>query len=100
MEEIFSNNEKPEENWDFYYLIIKDTNNEIILATYFTSAIYKDDMLALENVSRQIEKQREEEPYYLCSKTLAMGSLFSEGEYLYIKKEHHLVEIALNQFFI
>lgn len=100
IEAIFSNNAKIEENWDFYYLIIKDIKGEVVLATYFTSAVYKDDMLALENVSRQIEKQREEEPYYLCSKTLAMGSLFTEGTHLYINEEHSLVENALNQFFI
>lgn len=99
IETIFSNNEKIEENWGFYYLIIKDIEGEVVLATYFTSAVYKDDMLALENVSRQIEKQREEEPYYLCSKTLAMGSLFTEGTHLYINNEHFLVENALNQFF-
>ena len=59
LEEIFSNNDKIEENWDFHYIIIKDENNEILLATFFTSALYKDDMLSLENISRQIEKQRE-----------------------------------------
>lgn len=100
IEAVFSDNKKKEENWDFYYLIIKDTEGEVVLATYFTSAIYKDDMLALEKVSHLIEKQREEEPYYLCSKTLAMGSLFSEGAHLYINKEHCLVKNALNQFFV
>jgi 7-keto-8-aminopelargonate synthetase-like enzyme len=100
IEEIFSDNTKKEENWDFYYLIIKDTNDEVIIATYFTSAIYKDDMLALENVSRQIERQREEEPYYLCSKTLAMGSLFTEGEHLYVKNDHPLLQVAFNHFFV
>ncbi|WP_051590777.1 aminotransferase class I/II-fold pyridoxal phosphate-dependent enzyme [Flavobacterium daejeonense] len=100
MEEIFSNNEKPEENWSFHYIIVKDNDGKIILATYFTSTIYKDDMLALENVSKQIEEVRKNNPYYLCSKTLAMGSLFSEGEHLYIKSEHPLVKIALNEFFV
>ncbi len=100
VEEIFSNNDKVEENWDFHYIIIKDENNEVLLATYFTSALYKDDMLALENISRKIEKQREEEPYYLCSKTLAMGSLFTEGEHLYINESHSLVNLALSQFFV
>jgi len=99
IEEIFSNNEKPEENWSFHYLIITDDNDEVILATFFTSALYKDDMLALENVSRQIEKQREEDPYYLCSKTLVMGSLFTEGQHLYIKERHPLVKEALNHLF-
>ncbi|MBW4361622.1 aminotransferase class I/II-fold pyridoxal phosphate-dependent enzyme [Flavobacterium taihuense] len=100
IEEIFSNNEKVEENWEFHYLIIKDENNEILLATFFTSALCKDDMLALENISRKIEKQREEEPYYLCSKTLTMGSLFTEGEHLYVKGDHSLVDETFNQFFI
>ena len=100
IEEIFSNNEKVEENWGFHYLIIKDENNEILLATFFTSALCKDDMFALENISRKIEKQREEEPYYLCSKTLTMGSLFTEGEHLYVKGEHSLINETFNQFFI
>lgn len=100
IEEIFSNNEKVEENWGFHYIIIKDENNETLLATFFTTGLYKDDMLAMENVSRKIEKQREEEPYYLCSKTLAMGCLFTEGEHLYIKEGHSLVKQALSQLFV
>lgn len=100
IEEIFSNNEKVEENWGFHYVIIKDENNDVVLATFFTSALYKDDMLALENVSRKIEKQREEDPYYLCSKTLAMGSLFTEGEHLYVKVGHPVLNQAFNRFFI
>lgn len=100
LEEIFSNNDKIEENWGFHYIIIKDENNEILLATFFTSALYKDDMLALENISKQIEKQREHDPYYLCSKTLAMGSLFTEGNHLFINEKHPLVQEALSGFFI
>ncbi|MDI1304397.1 MAG: aminotransferase class I/II-fold pyridoxal phosphate-dependent enzyme, partial [bacterium] len=100
IEEIFSNNDKVEENWDFYYLIIKDENDKVILATFFTSALCKDDMLALENISRTIEKQREEEPYYLCSKTLSMGTLFTEGEHLHVKRNHPLVKEAFKQFFV
>lgn len=99
LEEIFSNNDKIEENWDFHYIIIKDENNEILLATFFTSALYKDDMLSLENISMQIEKQREQDPYYLCSKTLAMGSLFTEGDHLFINGKHPLVEEAFVGFF-
>lgn len=100
IEEIFSNNDKIEENWGFHYVIIKDEKNEILLATFFTSALYKDDMLSLENISRQIEKQREQDPYYLCSKTLAMGSLFTEGKHLFVDEKHPLVNEALSGFFI
>lgn len=88
MEEIFSNNEKPEENWSFHYLIVRDENAKIVLATFFTGAIYKDDIVAQENVSRQIEEIRKNNPYYLCSKTLAMGSLFCEGDFIYHDLEH------------
>lgn len=84
MEEVFSNNSKPEENWEFYYVIIKDNFNKLICATFFTSALLKDDLLAPENVSRKIEKIRETNPYYLCSQTLIMGSLFAEGDFLYL----------------
>jgi len=99
IEEVFSNNEKEEENWGFHYLIIKDQNNEVLLATFFTSALYKDDMLALEKVSRKIEEQRETDPYYLCSKTLSMGSLFTEGEHLFIKEDCPSINAVLDKFF-
>ena len=88
MEEIFSGNEEPENNWSFHYLLIKDKNRRLISATFFTGAIYKDDMLAREAVSKKIEEIRENLPYYLCSKTLAMGSMFSEGNHLYFDTNH------------
>lgn len=101
MEEIFSNNEKPEENWSFHYLIIKDASNEPVLGSFFTGAIYKDDMLSLENVSRKIEEIRKSDPYYLCSKTLAMGSLFAEGDFLFLNTENvawkEAVQLLLQQ---
>ena len=99
MEEIFSNNLRVEQNWTFHYLIITDTDNQIVLATFFTSGIYKDDMLAHENVSKKIEEQRLEDPFYLCSKTLSMGSLFSEGTHLYVNESHALVNEAFDRFF-
>ncbi len=101
MEEIFSGNEKPEDNWTFHYIIIKDKAGKPILGTFFTGAIYKDDMLSLENVSKKIEEIRKIEPYYLCSKTLAMGSLFAEGDFLYLDQNStewkNAIKVLLNQ---
>lgn len=99
MEEIFSNNEKPEENWSFHYIIIKDKDGKIVLCTFFTGAIYKDDMVAQENVSKQIEDVRMNDPYYLCSKTLAMGSLFCEGDFIYLDTEHPEWKNSVNHLF-
>jgi 7-keto-8-aminopelargonate synthetase-like enzyme len=90
MEELFSGNEKPEDNWSFHYILIKDKKDKLVFATFFTGAIYKDDMLAREHVSAKIEKERKDkgDPYFLCSKTLAQGALFAEADFTYICTEH------------
>lgn len=88
MEEIFTGNEEPENNWTFHYLLVKDKTGKLLCATFFTGAIYKDDMLAREHVSKKIEEERKLNPYYLCSKTLAMGSMFSEGDHFYLNTNH------------
>ncbi|MES2590778.1 MAG: aminotransferase class I/II-fold pyridoxal phosphate-dependent enzyme [Bacteroidota bacterium] len=96
LEDVFSNNRKPEENWDFYYFIIRDKDNQPILATFFTGALLKDDMLALESVSIQIEEKRKSDPYYLTSKTLTMGSMLSEGNHYYINRNNSDWKKAFN----
>lgn len=86
LENSFSNNILDANNWEFDYLIVRNENNEIIMATFFTTTISKDDMFAPHEVSLEIEKERKINPAYLTSKTLFMGSLFSEGEHLYLDK--------------
>lgn len=97
IEESFKGNEKPEDNWEFHYFIVRDSHKEPIIATFFTLGIFKDDMLALEFVSREIEERRKKEPYYLTSKILMMGSLLTEGEHCYINRENSLWKVALMQ---
>ena len=88
LEEACKNNIKPEENWDFHYYIIRDKMNKPLLATFFTLGIFKDDLLAPESVSKQIEEKRKNDPYYLVSLILTMGSLLSEGQHLYIDRTY------------
>lgn len=88
LEDVFSNNPKPEGNWDFYYFIIRDKNEQPVLATFFSAGISKDDMLALESVSIQIEEKRRNDPYYLTSKILTMGSMLTEGHHYYADRSH------------
>lgn len=88
LERSFVNHELPEENWTFDYLVIKH-NSDVVLATFFTSTIAKDDMLSQAEISQQIEAKRlVEGKYYLTSKLLSMGSLMTEGEHLYFDKNH------------
>jgi len=98
-EEIFSGNQEKENNWSFHYLLIKDKTGKLVCATFFTGAIYKDDLLALENVSKKIEEVRKTDPYYLCSKTLAMGSMFAEGDFIYIDNNHTHWREAIDMIF-
>lgn len=88
LEDVFSHNEKPEENWKFYYFIVRDKDQVPVVATFFSEGISKDDMLAQESVSLQIEEKRRIDPYYLTSKTITMGSMLSEGHHCYIDKKN------------
>ena len=87
LEQAFQGHEKEEHNWDFHYFIIRDTTGKVMLITFFTFTIYKDDMLAQASVSRQIEDKRKDDPYYLTSRTLAMGSMLTEGDHLYLNRD-------------
>ncbi|MDP2687019.1 MAG: aminotransferase class I/II-fold pyridoxal phosphate-dependent enzyme [Aequorivita sp.] len=96
LEESFSGNSLKEHNWDFRYLIIFDRHQHPILATFITCGLWKDDMLAPLATSQVVEEERKNNPYYLTSKVLSLGSLFTEGEHLYIDNAHPQKQEALN----
>ncbi|SHN12019.1 aminotransferase class I/II-fold pyridoxal phosphate-dependent enzyme [Flavobacterium xinjiangense] len=95
LEDAFKNSADPKNNWSFHYYIISDNNNVPLLATFFTFGLWKDDMLAPESVSLQLEEKRIRNPFYLTSKVLGMGSLFTEGNHCYINKAHPLSKDAV-----
>jgi 7-keto-8-aminopelargonate synthetase-like enzyme len=88
LEEAFQNNKKPEDNWKFYYMQIKDENNELLAMGAFTISRWKEDLLAKSSISREIEKQREKDKYFFTANVLSLGSLFSDGLPCYIKQSH------------
>ncbi|WP_142784079.1 aminotransferase class I/II-fold pyridoxal phosphate-dependent enzyme [Changchengzhania lutea] len=96
LEESFSGNVLIEHNWAFRYLVIYDQQEKPILATFLTVGLWKDDMLSNLSASETIEKQRQSNPYYLTSQVLGMGSLFTEGNHLYIDDKHPLKSQALD----
>lgn len=96
LEESFSGNSLKEHNWDFRYLIIFDRHQHPILATFITAALWKDDMLAPLATSQVVEEERKNNPYYLTSKVLGLGSLFTEGEHLYLDNAHPQKQEAMN----
>ena len=97
LEKTFKDQQLVEHNWNFWYLIIYDHQNVPILATVISTSLWKDDMLANLTASKTIEGRRQSDPYYMTSKVLSLGSLFTEGDHLYVNENHPLKADALNK---
>jgi 7-keto-8-aminopelargonate synthetase-like enzyme len=79
---------RAEDAWDFHYWLVRDRVGRPVAATFLTAALWKDDMLSSEAVSREVERRRvaDGDPYLLTSPMLAMGSLLTEGDHLYLNR--------------
>ncbi|MDP4264535.1 MAG: aminotransferase class I/II-fold pyridoxal phosphate-dependent enzyme [Bacteroidota bacterium] len=100
LETTFRNNERPEDNWEFDYILIKDLiTGRPVVATFLTTAIWKDDMLSPAEVSANVETKRVNDPYYLTSKVIATGSLLTEGEHLFIDRSSPFWKDAMQLLF-
>lgn len=88
LESIFTGNHKPEDNWDFYYFHVLDQAGNTVLLSLFTSVLVMDDMLAPADVSRKVKPQRMEDPYFLTSRSIVTGTLFTKGESVVLNYDH------------
>ncbi|MEM6522358.1 MAG: aminotransferase class I/II-fold pyridoxal phosphate-dependent enzyme [Bacteroidota bacterium] len=95
LEQSFSGNIDPSQNWEFKYFIVRDSKGEVILMTFFVLALFKEDMFARVSISLEMEKKREKDPFYFTSKSLIMGSLFTEGEHLFLDRKSEKWKEAL-----
>lgn len=86
LEASYQGHDAIEHNWNFHYYIVRDGAGKPVAATFFTEALWKDDMLAPEAVSRVIEAQRETDPYFLTGRHFSMGALLTEGDHLYLDR--------------
>ncbi len=79
---------EPEHSWAFnYWLVREPSTGRPLAATFFTTALWKDDMLARPDVSAEVERSRGADPYHLTSRMVAMGSLLTEGDHLYLDRD-------------
>jgi 7-keto-8-aminopelargonate synthetase-like enzyme len=85
-EQIFGRHQRPENQWKFHYFVVRDDSGAVVLATFFTEALWKDDLLAAADVSGEVERRRVQDPYFLTSRTLSMGALLTEGDHLYLDR--------------
>lgn len=97
VERVFGQSSHPEHQWRFKYFHVCDQEGTTLFLAAFTISMWKEDLLAPEAVSKQLEKQRLSQPYHLCSNVLSLGSLFSDGLPLYLHQEHPLQAQAMSQ---
>jgi 7-keto-8-aminopelargonate synthetase-like enzyme len=100
LQESFTQNPEAVNNWKFDYLLVKDRDNKPVLATFFTTAKSKDDMLASESLSELVEDIRQKQGAdFLTSTNVMMGSMLTEGEHLFLDKSNPLWKSALKAMF-
>jgi 7-keto-8-aminopelargonate synthetase-like enzyme len=95
LEQTFSTSQDLATKWDFYYYIIRDDNMDVVLMTFCTVGLWKDDMLSTESVSRHLEEIRKTDALHMTSKVLSTGTLFTEGQHCFIHENHPLAEQSM-----
>lgn len=88
IQSVFKNNETKENNWKFHFFIISDQKNNPLVVTFFTTSLWKDDLLAPVKVSEQLEHIRKTNPYHATQWVTAMGSVFTAGKHHYTNLKH------------
>jgi 7-keto-8-aminopelargonate synthetase-like enzyme len=79
-------NALPEHRWSIRYLLVRDTRNKVVGATFATTHLHKDDMLSRAEVSAEVQRRRETDPYFLTSTVVQLGCNLSEGTHLYLDR--------------
>ncbi|MEO9869573.1 aminotransferase class I/II-fold pyridoxal phosphate-dependent enzyme [Ekhidna sp.] len=97
LERSYKGNELEANNWKFRYLIIKDAQDEVVLMTFYTSTLYKEDIFSRASISIALEEERKVNPNYMVSRGIFIGSLFTEGNHLYLNQESSHWKDALNK---
>lgn len=97
IEEVFTTSPEPENQWDFFYFTARDQDGAVVLKTFFTSALIKEDMFSSSAVSEKVEELRQEDPMYMTTRSVALGSLITKGEHLFLDRSHPQWKDALRQ---
>eukprot|EP00040_Diaphanoeca_grandis_P036803 m.236581 g.236581 ORF g.236581 m.236581 type:complete len:1060 (-) comp33688_c0_seq1:355-3534(-) len=74
----------PGDSWDFNYYVCKDERNNVVCATYFTTCLWKDDMLA---PNPSLDIARRNDPMFGTSRVMMSGSLLSLGNPVFVNED-------------
>lgn len=86
LEAAFGGRPDPENDWGFHYYAVRDRDGRPVALSWFTAALWKDDMLAPPEESRRAEALRRSDRYALTSRIFSMGSLLTEGSHLFLPR--------------
>ncbi|MEO1254150.1 MAG: hypothetical protein AAFY41_04560 [Bacteroidota bacterium] len=56
--------------------------------TFYTSTLYKEDIFSRASISIALEEERKLNPNYMVSRGIFIGSLFTEGNHLYLNQNN------------
>ena len=87
LEELSHAPQDPARHWEFHYYIVRASDGTPLVATLFTLAQWKLDMMEDELVSREVELRRQNDPNFLVAPVFGMGTLLTEGNHLYIDRD-------------
>ena len=79
IENTFSAHPQSESRWDFHYLLVRDASGTVVLATFFTCALVKEDMFSPAEVSQQVEAARRNDPHSFDHKVCHAGLSRHQG---------------------
>lgn len=99
LEHSFDRENEIENNWSFEYLTIKNKEGGIVLQTFASSGIMKDDLLAEKEVSATVEQWRENDKYANTSTFVALGTLVTEGSHIFYNESSPELKNALKIMF-
>ena len=86
-EAIFANHPKPEHAAEFRYVTVRNpADGSVVASAPVTLSLQKDDMFMRAEVSRAVEDMREDDPHFLTSRTVMVGTDLSEGEHIYLDR--------------
>jgi len=95
LEEVFAGKKDGMETWNFHYFVARDAADKVVCAAFFTDVMTKDDMFSSSEVSAKVEEMRKEDPEYLMSRSVLLGSLITKGKAMVLDQGHEEWKPAL-----
>ena len=70
--------------WRFHYYLVRDATDKVVLATFFTDALWKNDAFSSAHTSEAVEEKRKHDPLHQVSRVFSMGCPLTEGDHLFL----------------